>query len=371
MRKILVIGLGELGFDIAHLLSQTPNIGSLVLADIDEGIGISRTETVIYAAAQQGLYPSIEFAKMDLSDVDKTADQLAEIQPDLIINATTLMSWWVHHTFPSSIFQKVNEAGLGPQTPMHLALTYKLMLARKKVKCEAPVVNCSYSDVVNPMLAKIGLAPTVGGGNMDLNTPKIRLLVSRKLKVPIQNVSVYLVGHHGLLTGWMQDEFWAKILIGDKDVSDKFPIDVLRDYLHPRVKADMSGGETFRVPPNRDIASSFVKNSLAIYFDTGIITNAPGPTGYPGCYPVRLSAKGAEIYLPEGLTLAEAVRINEKNAERDGIERIKDDGTLVITDRAARIMKDTFDFDCKELKIEDSLKDAKALLTKFNRILGR
>jgi len=370
-RGILVIGLGQLGFDIAHLLSQTPNIGKIILADNNEESGTNRTENVVYTAAHQGFYPSIEFAKIDLSDVDRTAQQLTEIQPDLIINATTLMSWWVHHTLSRSTFEKVNEAGLGPQTPMHLALTYRLMLARKKAKCEALVVNCSYSDVVNPVLAKIGLAPTVGGGNMDLNTPKIRYLVSQKLKVPIQNVSVYLVGHHGLLTAWMQDEFWAKILVGDKDVSNKFPINLLRDYLYPKVKADMSGGETFRVPPNRDIAASFVKNALAIYFDRGIITNAPGPAGYPGCYPVRISAKGAEIYLPDGLTLREAIRINEKNAKRDGVEKIREDGTLVITDKAAKIVKDVFDFECKELRIQNSMEDAEALLAKFKKVLKR
>jgi len=83
-----------------------------------------------------------------------------------------------------------------------------------------------------------------------------------------------------------------------------------------------------------------VKNILAILNDTRELTHAPGPNGLPGGYPVRLSAKGAEVVLPEELSLEEAVRINEEAQKFDGIQEIKNDGTVFFTEKAVKIMRE-------------------------------
>ena len=58
------------------------------------------------------------------------------------------------------------------------------MQAVKKAGIKAPIVNGSYSDNTNALLLKIGLAPTIEGGNFDLLTPQIKTIVSEKLKNP-------------------------------------------------------------------------------------------------------------------------------------------------------------------------------------------
>jgi hypothetical protein len=63
---------------------------------------------------------------------------------------------------------------------------------------------------------------------------------------------------------------------------------------------------------------------MALLFDTGMYCDSPGPNGLPGGYPVRLSAKGAEVILPEELTLDEAVKMNAESGRLDGIERIEE-----------------------------------------------
>ncbi len=60
-----------------------------------------------------------------------------------------------------------------------------------------------------------------------------------------------------------------------------------------------------------------------------------------------LSAQAVEVFLPEGLTLEEAIRINNQGQVFDGVEGIEEDGTAVLTDRSAGIMKQLLDYDCK------------------------
>ena len=107
---------------------------------------------------------------------------------------------------------------------------------------------------------------------------------------------------------------------------------------------------------------------MAILFDTGEIVHAPGPEGLPGGYPVRLSAEGAEVVLPDGITKEEAIKINEEAQKYDGIEKINEDGTVVCTDHAAQIMKEVFDYDCKELKLDECEGKAKELISACNKL---
>lgn len=366
--KIMIVGLGELGFNILQFAARTIGVSEIIAADKDETSGIFKVENVIDGAAHQGFYPQIQFVSINLFNIEKTSDVLEEVRPNVLVNATTMQSWWMYHTLPDDVFKRLHEAGMGPQTPLHLTLTYKLMQAIKKSGISTKVVNCSYSDVVNPILSKIGLAPTVGGGNFDLLIPKIRRVVAERLKVHLREVKVYMIGHHGLLTSYMRAPFWVKILVGDKNVSRMFPIEKLRKILEPGVRQVMGGGRQWIMPPNQDIASSFLKNILAIYFNTGEFTHAPGPAGMHGGYPIRIYADRIELTLPEDLSLEEAVNINEEDALWDGIERIKDDGTLVFTDKAFKVMKETLGYECKELKVEENEERAKELLAAFKKI---
>jgi hypothetical protein len=47
----------------------------------------------------------------------------------------------------------------------------------------------------------------------------------------------------------------------------------------------------------------------------------------------------------------------------DGIEQIKKDGDIVFTDNCYQTWKEVFDYDCKELKVEDCEIRAKEILS--------
>ena len=107
---------------------------------------------------------------------------------------------------------------------------------------------------------------------------------------------------------------------------------------------------------------------MALIFDMGIVTHSPGPNGLPGGYPVRLSAKGAEVVLPEELSLEEAIRINEKAQWFDGVAKIEDDGTVVFSDYVPPIMKEVLGFDCKQFRPSEVDARAWEMVTLYRKL---
>ena len=106
---------------------------------------------------------------------------------------------------------------------------------------------------------------------------------------------------------------------------------------------------------------------MAIYNDTREYSSCTaGPAGMMGGYPGRLSQKGFELELPEGITLDEAVRINWENSKLEGIEEIKDDGTVVFTERNYQLMKELLNYDCKIMTIDESEQRAAELDRLYN-----
>jgi hypothetical protein len=360
--SILVIGLGDLGFHILQFLTRVTGISKIVTADVNAKLGLVKTRDAVFGASQQGFYPDTSFTPMNLYDIDDTVEVLQRINPTVICNVTSLMSWWVRHTLPAEVYKRLDVAGSGPWVPMHLSLTYSLMQAVKKSKIDTRVVNCSFPDGVNPVLGKAGLAPTIGGGNTALLIPPIKMVVAEKLEVPMQTVDVSFVGHHSVVTTGMKSPYWVRIFADNKDVTDMFPKDKLGPLVMKARSRGMGATGWTGPPPQQATASCFLRNVLAIYFDKKELLHASGPHGLQGGYPVRLSYDEVEVVMPEGLTLKEAEQINADGAKYDGIEKIKSDGTLVLTDEAAKIMRETLGYDRPEYRLEDTATIARELL---------
>ena len=127
--QVLIVGLGGLGSWVLEFLARTEGISHIVGADLNEEWGRRKVYSVTSGAILQGFYPRLEFVQIDLRDVDATAETLARLQPQLIINCATLQTWWLRKTLPPEIADRLSEAGSGPWLSTHLALSRKLMLA--------------------------------------------------------------------------------------------------------------------------------------------------------------------------------------------------------------------------------------------------
>lgn len=366
MDSIMVIGAaGSVGHDMLYLMASMGLPMKVIGADVDEEKGRYEVEEALHLAHNLGRFPDISFQKIDLFDVEGTAEALKEHRPAVICNLASLGSWWVTRLLPPEVYKKI--APIGPWLPNHLTLAHKLMLAVKRSGIEAHVVNGAYPDATNVVLSKLGLGPTCGGGNMDLGMGRVRRIIAREMGVPYRSVQLYGVGHHGAYyTARMRGPYWVKVVVDGVDVTGEWPNErITRLYLEAGYGA-LTQFKSALVDQMRT-ASSFLKHVLAIYYDTGEThTCVTGVAGLPGGYPTRLSRRGAEVVLP-GISLEEAVRINEEGARIDGIERIKDDGTVVFCEENVKNMREVVGYECEELKPGESEERAREL----NRLLRK
>jgi len=369
IEKIMLIGIGELGGIVLEYLCRIPGICEIVTADSNADWGFRKTNSAIEGASYMGLYPNIKFHHIDLLNIEKTAELLKQVNPTLICNGTTLQSWWVVNELPPEVNAQIyrDKCGIGPWAAMHLALTFRLMKAIKMSGIDTYVINTSYPDVINPSLDRIGLAPTVGIGNMDLAVPYIQKATSELLNVPIQNVGIELIAHHYHAYYWCrygtgsEVPFYLRVYVGKQDVTDR--LGDMKQFIAELPKRGMR-------PAGRHgqfvVAGSCLKNMMAVFNNTGEITHAPGPQGLEGGYPVRLSRKGAEVVLPKGLTLRQAREFNLVAQQHDGVQEIKAKGDVVVTDEAYHTFKKMLNIDCRVITIEDSYEQAMELRKKFH-----
>ena len=202
---------------------------------------------------------------------------------------------------------------------------------------------------------------------MDLGVYRLKRLVARVEGVPYKSVTIYGIGHHGTFyTKRLDGPFWVKVLVDGEDVTGRYPNKKLKEMYHAAGYAASLQYSGALVDQMRT-AASFLKNALGIYYNTRRThVCVPGPNGLPGAYPIRLGEEGAELVLP-GISEKEAVEINEKGARFDGIERVKDDGTVVFLEENVEYMREVVGYECEELKPSESEERAREL----NQLLKR
>ena len=356
----MIIGsAGSVGHDMMYQIASMGLPVKVIGADINEEKGQFEIEESLHVAHNLGYYPDLSFRKVDLFDVEGTSETIKELKPRVICNLSSLGSWWITRLLPDDVYKKIGP--IGPWLPNHLTLALKLMKAIKKSGIDTRVVNGAFPDTTNVVLGKLGLEPVCGGGNMDLGVFRLKRLIAREMSVPYKSVNIYACGHHGsFYTARLDGPFWVKIIIDGKDFTENYPNEKLKDMYHEAGYAKSTQYAGALIDQMRT-AASFLKNVLAIYYDSREThVCVPGPNGLPGAYPTRLSEEGAEVVLP-GISLKEAIEINELGARIDGIEKVKDDGTVVFREENVEYMREIVGYECEELKPSESEERAQEL----------
>lgn len=366
-KKIMVIGLGILGGHLLDMLVRMKIQHQIIVAGRNASRLKERTNLADLVAIQLGHNPDISYVQLDLMNIDQTADIISKIKPDIIFNATSLMSYWVPTQLPKDIWQKLYYAYTGWQLPMHLTLTYKLMQAVRESGHSVRVVNGSYPDVTNVVLHKIGLAPEVGIGNVANVIPVIRKSVSYKLSQPLEKVQIRLIGHHyfsyripttGDPTGL---PFHINVFLDGTDITEELDIKTLFDLLPTKFKRTR-GQEGMSMTAASAIT---VINAMANLTDE--VVHAPGPNGLPGGYPIKITETGIEVILPKDLKIEDAIKINVEGQILDGVQKIDEDGTVYFTDREMAIVKSIFGYECLRMPIHECEYWAKELKEKYTK----
>lgn len=361
--RILFVGLGNLGSQVFDLfLLRSGRDDRFLVAGRNQPYLQQRISLTAYAAMQLGLSPHVEQTFMDIWNVEQTAQTIWSFKPDVIFSSATVQPSSAISKLPQPIYEKLAQAKAGPWLPLTLVLVFKLMQAVKQTGLPITVLNGAAPDNAHAVLSDVGLAPTTGVGNLANIIPALKKAIAIQLNKPMEDVQVLLFGHnqvaHGIRVHGTPGvaPFHLTALMQNEDVTDHLDLPALFNTLPATL-----GHEYTQLLSAASAASVFD----AITTGSSRVVHAPGPNGLPGAYPIRADQKSIEVVLPSGLTLEEAIRINQAGQRLDGIERIESDGTVYFTEQNMSILKETLGYECRRMPLSEGEERAKELHARY------
>ncbi len=365
-RKLLIVGGGNLCLQILQVLAPR-NQFEFHVASRNLEQNSRMCNLVRLAALQLDVSVQIKCWEMDLSEsgIERNAEMLSRIKPDIILNCASLQSWRVITQLPKSVFDALDQAQLGPWLPMHLAPAYALMRAVKQSCPKSLVVNAAYPDAVNAVLYKIGMAPDVGVGNVANLIPATRCAIARLAQCEPLQVGVKLIGQHffshyvprhGLPP---QANFNLSYWINGRERSEDFSAEEIFASVADHFRR--LGG----VDGQYLTAMSAITVLENLYSDEEVHVHAPGPHGLPGGYPVKVGMGQILLGLPYGVRREVAIQLNEAGQRQDGIQTIMADGTVVFGREQMGVMEQMLGFFMSDMKVQDAAERAHELGCKY------
>ena len=107
--KVLIVGLGDVGGKIINFLVRDLKCPELIVGDLNEDVGMRKVNTALSNAIVGNYFPKITFKKIDLVDVEKTADLISKEKPDVVINCSVLQTWHVIRALPQDIYAQLRD----------------------------------------------------------------------------------------------------------------------------------------------------------------------------------------------------------------------------------------------------------------------
>ncbi|MFJ8040265.1 saccharopine dehydrogenase NADP-binding domain-containing protein [Kitasatospora sp. NPDC096147] len=323
MDTVLVIGAGDMGERLVDGLAASGAVRRVLVA------GRGEAARAVAAAVGSARDCRVESVRLDASRPEEVAALLTAERPVLLVNSAAVRGPWATAGRTDPAAEAVAAAGLALRLPYQLPLVLSVMRGVRLAEYAGPVVNLSFPDVTGPVLARLGLAPTVGLGNAGM----VRLRVRAALRAGRPEGELPLVrvlAHHAQVYGVMRSEA---------------PADpALRCRVHLGEQGERADDLAYLAPPLAPGPRyNLVTAAAALPVLTALLpggaplrTSTASPGGLPGGLPVRIADGTVLPDLPPGLTLDEAVAWNERMAAGDGVDRIDPDGTVHLTEAVHR-----------------------------------
>jgi hypothetical protein len=327
--KLLLIGLGQLTGAVLDAVARDGRFAQIVLAGRNAEQGRAKVLAARIGAALEGEFPRIEFVPFDFNAATAT-ETLKRIAPDVAFAAPSLLA----RRHVRAADPKFRALPSGIWLACHLAPMLRLRDAWEKSGLSAPWVAASEPDLVNAILHLTGIGPTAGSGGIATCIPRIRFLAAQQAKAPVQEITVRLVAGAS----------FADCLAGEGTTkapnSQSLPPFMLKVTWHGQdITLAVRDKLKVKVPPLTEvdharIAASATLDLLAALGDDGVHDlHVPTPNGLVGGYPVKINRRGAEVDLPSGWELDQALGINATALSYDGVAALDKDGTVTYTER--------------------------------------
>lgn len=332
-RSVLIIGLGDLGLRLALRLSADALPLRLHLAARDCARMRARAALVAGCASAA----SVRFVPLDALDGGSVRALIETVAPDALVQCASMHSPWLLHGRRDPVAMRLRAAGFASELPAQLPIAHSVFAAAHAAGHRGLRINCSYPDVVNPILAAVGLAPDIGIGNAGmvhrLADAAIRGAAAGGTAVAASAPRLHTLAHHAHVTMTATGRFADASEPAEPGAQPRFFIDGVA----------RSAREVFTGPGAAPLASDRLLNELTAAHAVDLLrarfgwspplsTAAPGVHGRAGGWPVQVDAQGIRIDLPPGLDEADVVAFNTAAARLDGVAAIDDAGTVHFTD---------------------------------------
>jgi hypothetical protein len=314
---VLIIGAGDLGERFAAGLAAAGQVRRLIL--------VSRSGAAEAAATIASSHDCfVESVACDARRPGEVARLLFTTDPDLVVLSASGRGPWSLAGRNDEAARAIGAAGFALRLPYNLPVPLAVMQARLDTGYEGPVANVSFPDVTGPVLAQLGLAPTVGLGNVAMILLRARAAL-RAADPDAELPLLRVLAQHSQLSDVMQSRLpddpaaRARVYVG----ADGIPDDTLAYQAPPLAPSPRYNYVT--------AASSIPVLHALLPGAPPLRWSTPSPHGLPGGYPVRIEKGDVSLDLPPGLTEEQAIRFNQQQALADGVEKIDDDGTVHFT----------------------------------------
>jgi hypothetical protein len=349
MPTLLIVGYGRLGSAVLdQLATRFPNWRIVVLSrgSKDDRLRLNLTR---YNLLQWGLAPRIDYVKVNLSDVDRISEVIAEYAPSVVFNATTPFPWWRIAELPSNLSTLADSAGPGMWAALDVVLPALLSRAIANSGQNPIHVNGCYPDLTNAFLANSAGAPLTGIGNISNLIPGFRLAFASEWGVDVDTLAVRFVGHHYTsLNGPSTDDVTPApylLFVESAQRREEFvgpsaaPFSLLRRHA---LRSRGEEGQAVTVGSAATVLAAFMSRTTSSH-------HCPGPLGLPGGYPVTITSTGSiELNLAPEWTSEQAVEINREAQKFDGTSHLEP-GRAIPTEEAMEAQKQILGFTVPEV----------------------
>jgi len=323
VKTLLTFGSGRLGAAVVDQLAIRFPDWRFVVVSRDATKGAERINLSKYVLAQWGLYPRLEHRSADVMDVDACAELIADVDPEIIFNATTPFPWWKIASLPDNLGDVADRAGPGMWAALDCVLPLKICKAIEAAERSPIFVNGCYPDLTNTFLSGMPHGPQLGIGNISNLIPGLQLAYATNWGVEPLTVKVRVIGHHFTsLNGPSTDDVTpapyilevvgedSRVLIEGPSAE---PFQLLRRFAK-RTRGVEGQGVTV------GSASTLLAHLMS---GEGGQAHSPGALGLPGGYPVTIGATGGvALNLPVGISPEMAQAINERAQYFDGTQSV-------------------------------------------------
>lgn len=371
MYNILIVGSGVLSTMVSEMLAWRQFPCHITIAARNKTAAEEIVNLIKFTSENLGHTFNISSREIDIESVDMMAGMISEIKPDLIFNTASIQSFWVISELPEHISKALWTAGVGPWTACHAYPAMQLMKAVQASGISTTVVNAAFPDAVNPMLKGIGISPDLGIGNVSNICQPIREAGAKLLETDIKSIKVNMAAHHfvGNTIPSVGHAKGAPYHLCIKYNGDEISQDVLPHVdIFSFIKSDLKrkrGKDGMFVT-----ASSAVRIIEGFFSDDMVEAHAPGIRGLVGGYPVKIGRRSFDVSLEGGISLPDAIEINENGQRYDGIDCIRD-GYIALKQESSDVMNALMGFSLSGYHISDVAEVSAELVQRYQELRAK